>query len=427
MTGIIIGLALLMILAFKGWSVLWAAPVAALVVALSGGLDPLYTYTVAYMDGFVGFTASWFPVFMLGAIFGKLMEFTGMARAIALKLSEMIGTDRAILAVIISCAVLTYGGISLFVVVFAIYPLALNLFREAGISRRILPAAIGLGSFTFTMTALPGSPQIQNLIPMPFFGTTATAAPIMGVTAAVIIAVLGYSYLIWRQRQLKAMGEVFIEPEEVVMPEGGENLPNAFISVLPLFLVIFSFNVLSLHIVAALALSNILILVLNYDKVREFVKAINEGAQGSVTAIMNTSAAVGFGAVVRNVPAFDDLAGILFDIPGNPLVSLAVTSTLLAGATGSASGGLGIALEALGPAYYHLAIDTGISPAAFHRIASLASGGLDSLPHNGALLTLFAITGMTHKESYKDLAITVIGSPIVAIAVVIVLASYGIY
>ncbi|MCL2852481.1 MAG: GntP family permease [Defluviitaleaceae bacterium] len=427
MFGILLGLAILMFLAFKGWSILWAAPIAAIVVALSAGVDLLGAYTESYMNGFVGFTRNWFPVFMLGAIFGKLMEFTGMAKSIAIKLSSLIGKERAILAVIVSCAVLTYGGISLFVVVFAIYPLALNLFREANISRKIMPATIAVGAFTFTMTALPGTPQIQNLIPMDHFNTTAMAAPIMGIVAAIIIAVLAYQYLIYRQKQLTAAGEVFVEPAEKQDSGENENLPNPYLSLIPLITVIVTFNAFNFHIITALVLAILIILVMNTSKHKEFIKSINAGATGSLIAIMNTSAAVGFGAVVQSVPAFDDLAYMLFNIPGTPLISCAIAVTALAGATGSASGGMGIALAALGEQYYQMAIQTGISPEAFHRVSSLASGGLDTLPHNGAVLTVFAITGMTHKESYKDIFMAAVIVPVIAIAVVIALASFGIY
>jgi len=427
MLGIILGLLVLMILAFRGWSVLWAAPIAALIVALLNGIDLLGAYTVSYMHGLAGFLINWFPLFMLGAIFGRLMDYTGMARSIAVGLSNLIGKKRAILAIVVSCAVMTYGGISLFIVVFAIYPLALNMFREANISRRLMPAAIGLGAFCFTMTALPGSPQIQNLIPIPYFHTTALAGPVMGITAAVIMAVFGYLYLIYRQNKLTTNGELFTEPKEEQESDIDETLPNVWISLLPLALVLLSFNLLGFHIIAALLCGIALILVLSYKKFRGYIKAINEGAKDSLLAIMNTSAAVGFGAVVQSVPAFTDLANILTDIPGTPLISLAVTVNLLAGVTGSASGGLGIALTALGEQYYEMALQTGISPQAFHRVATLSSGVLDLLPHNGVVLTMFAVTGLTHKECYKDLALTAIAIPLIALIVAIALASLGIY
>lgn len=427
MIGIVLGLIVLMVLAFMGWSIIWVAPIAAGVVALTGGLDLLDAYTNTYMSGFVNFAKQWFPVFMLSAIFGKLMEDTGMAKSIAVVLSRLMGTKRAILGVVLSCAVLTYGGISLFVVVFAVYPLALSLFREANISRRIMPATIALGAFTFTMTALPGTPQIQNLIPMPYFQTNAMAAPIMGIVSALIMAIGGYFYLIWRQKQLTEKGEGFTEPKDTSMLKIEGDSPNVFLSLLPLLTVLLTLNLFEWHIVVALLSGIVLILLLNITKMKGFVKSINSGATGSIVAIINTSAAVGFGTVVQAVPGFKKLTEMLMNVPGNPLISEAIAVNLLAGATGSASGGMGIALEALGDQYYQIALSTGISPEAFHRIASLSSGGLDVLPHNGAVLTLLTITGLSHKESYKDIAVVAIVIPIIATAVAIVLAAMGIY
>lgn len=427
MLGIILGLIVLMVLAYLGWSIIWVAPVAAGVVALTGGLDLLEAYTDTYMSGFVNFAKQWFPVFMLSAVFGKLMEETGMAKSIAISLSRMMGKERAVLGVLLSCAVLTYGGISLFVVVFAVYPLALSMFREANISRKLIPGTVALGAFTFTMTALPGTPQIQNLIPMQYYETSPTSAPIMGIVAALIMGVGGYFYLKWRQKKLAEQGEVFDEPKDNnALKIEGDN-PHVLLSILPLITVLATLNLLDWHIIVALIAGILLILILNIHRIKGFVKAINTGAIGSVTAIINTSAAVGFGTVVQAVPGFNRLTEILLGIPGNPLISEALAVNLLAGATGSASGGMGIALEALGAKYYQVAMDTGVSLDAFHRIASLASGGLDTLPHNGAVLTLLTITGMSHKDSYKDIAVVSLGIPVIATIAAIILASFGIY
>lgn len=427
MIGIILGLAVLMGLAYIGWSILWVAPIAAGVVALTGGLDLLDAYKDTYMGGLVGFAKSWFPVFMLGAIFGKLMEDTGMARSVAVALTKLIGTERAILGVLASAAVLTYGGVSLFVVVFAVYPLALTMFKEADIPRRLIPATVALGAFTFTMTAVPGTPQIQNLIPMEHFATDAMAAPIMGIAATIVMAVGGYLYLRRRERKLKANGEAYTEPKDKNVLGSEADIPNFFLSLLPLLTVLITLNAFGWDIIVALISGILLIMLLNLSKFKGFVSAINSGASGSVLAILNTSAAVGFGTVVKAVPGFDRLTELLMGIRGNPLISEAVTVNILAGSTGSASGGLGIALEALGSRYYDIAMESGISPEAFHRVASLASGGLDALPHNGAVLTLFAITGMTHKDSYKDIFVVAVLIPIVAVAVSILIASIGIY
>ncbi|WP_100400977.1 GntP family permease [Bacillus sp. FJAT-44742] len=427
MLGIFIGLALLMFLAYRGWSIIWVAPICAGVVALTGGLDLLDAYRDTYMGGFVDFAKTWFPVFMLGAIFGKLMEDTGMARSVAVVITKAIGTKRAILGVLLSAAVLTYGGVSLFVVVFAVYPLALALFREANIPRRLIPGTVALGAFTFTMTAIPGTPQIQNLIPMDYYFTNAMAAPFMGISSALVMAGGGYAYLKWREGKLKAAGEIFTEPKEENSSKKEEKSPNVILSFIPLAAVVFTLNVLEWDIVAALITGILLIMIFNITKFKRFVKAINGGASGSVIAIINTSAAVGFGTVVRHVPGFERLTDVLLGIQGSPLISQAVAVNVLAGATGSASGGMGIALEALGARYYEIAQTTGISPEAFHRVASIASGGLDALPHNGAVLTLLAITGMTHKDSYKDIAVVAVLIPVLSVIPAIILASVGIY
>ncbi|GEK88529.1 H+/gluconate symporter [Alkalibacterium putridalgicola] len=427
--GIIIGLFILMGLAYMGYSIIWVAPLAAGFVAWTGGLNLLEAYTGVYMTGLVGFLQTWFPVFMLSSIFGKLMEDTGMARSVALTLSKVLGEKRAILGVFLSAAVLTYGGISLFVVVFAVYPLALSLFREANLPRRLIPATIALGAFTFTMTALPGTPQIQNLIPIPYFFTSPTAAPIMGIAAALVMAIGGYLYLVWRQNQLVNKGELFDEPKDNTVVEVTDGAPNVFLSLIPLLSVLITLNLLEWNIIVSLMAGIILILLLSLPRIRHIgvTSSINGGAKGSVTAILNTSAAVGFGTTVQAVPGFAVLTSALMSIPGNPLVSLSVAINLLAGATGSASGGMGIALAALGEQYYELSQTSGISPEAFHRVASISSGGLDVLPHNGAVLTLLTITGLTHKDSYMDIAVVAIIIPVASVIVAIILASLGLY
>lgn len=427
MLGIILGLIVLMLLAYLGWSIIWVAPIAAGIVALGGGLDLLDSYTNVYMNGFVSFAKSWFPVFMLGAIFGKLMQVTNMATSVSLMIGKLLGEKRAILGVILSCAVLTFGGVSLFVVVFAVYPLALGLFKAANISRRLIPATLALGSFTFTMAALPGSPQIQNLIPIKYFDTTAMAAPITGIVASLIMFFGGYFYLKYRENTLRTNGEDYDEPKETYKEQNKDKIPNFLLSLAPLFCVVILLNIFDFNIINALLCGIILILILNITHFKRFISAINEGASGSVVAIINTSAAVGFGSVVKNVPGFQSLIDLLLSIKGSPLISEAIAVNLLAGATGSASGGLGIALEALADKYKEIALNQSIPLELFHRIASISSGGLDALPHNGAVLTLLAITGLSHKQSYLDICVVAVIIPILALIVGIILATFGIY
>ncbi len=442
MWGIFLGLALLMFLAYKGMSIIWVAPIAALVVAFTGGLELIPAYTDAYMTGFVGFTKAWFPVFMLGAIFGKIMDETGAAKAVAHFIVSLIGKKLAITAVVLACAVLTYGGISLFVVVFAIYPIALALFRDANITRRLIPGAIALGSFTFTMTAVPGSPQTQNLIPIQYFNTTPAAAPIMGIAAALVMLLGGMAWLTYREKFYAKKGVFFVEPDKKGVENKDEKLPHWALSLLPLLVVVLTLNIANIigketftellgrapfSIIESLAFGIVLAILLFWKKMPNVVSTINAGAAGSVLAIINTSAAVGFGAVVRAVPGFATLKDFVLGIEGNPLIAESVAVNILAGATGSASGGMGIALEALGANFVALSESSGIPLEAFHRVASISSGGLDTLPHNGAVLTLLAVTAMTHKDSYIDIFMVATLIPIASVIVAIIMASFGIY
>ena len=427
MLSIVVGLILLMALAYLGWSIIWVAPIAAGVVALMSGLDVLDAYTGTYMGGLVGFVQSWFPIFLLGAIFGKLMEETGAAKAVAQKVTQLIGKKRAILGVLIASALLTYGGVSLFVVVFAVYPIALELFREANVTRKLLVPTFALGAFTFTMTSMPGTPQIQNLIPIDYFHTTPTAGPIIGIVTTLIMAVGGYLWLSFREKKLSAKGEGFTEPSVVASNEKQENekTPNWLVSLVPLFVVVILLNVVKLEPVYALILGVLSIMLINIKDYKKFVFSINEGAKGSVMAILNTSAAVGFGAVIAIVPAFDSITNWLLNVSDNPLIAQSLAVQIMSIITGSASGGMGIALSTMGDTFYNLSQTTGISPDVFHRMAAVASGA-SILPNNGALLTLVAVTGLSHKETYKDVFMVALLIPTIAVIIGIILGGMGI-
>lgn len=427
MLSIFVGLVLLMALAYLGWSIIWVAPIAAGVVAILSGLDVLDTYTGTYMQGLVNFVKSWFPIFLLGAIFGKLMEDTGSAKSVAQKVTQLIGKKRAILGVLIAAALLTYGGVSLFVVVFAIYPIALQLFQEANVSRKLLVPTFALGAFTFTMTAIPGTPQIQNLIPMEYFSTTPTSGSIIGIVATLIMAVGGYLWLAYRAKKLAEKGEGYTEPENSTpnATEGDEKVPNWLISLIPLAVVVILLNVVKLEAIVALLIGVISIMALNVKDYKKFIPSINNGGKGSVMAILNTSAAVGFGAVIAIVPAFDSITTWLLGISENPLIAEGLAVQIMAIITGSASGGMGIALSTLGDTFNSVAQTTGISPDALHRIAAVASGA-SIFPNNGALLTLLAVTGLSHKDTYKDVFVVAFLIPTVALIVGIILAGMGI-
>lgn len=428
--GIILGLVLLMFLAYKGCSIIWVAPVCAVVVAVLGGYSLLDAYIGDYMAGMANYVLQWFPAFFLGAVYGKLMDMTGSARSLADAIVRLIGPKFAVAAVVVPCLLMTYGGISLFVVVFVIYPMGYAIYRAADLPRTLLPGAIAFGAFGITMTAVPGTPQIQNLIPASYYGTDAMAAPLMSIVAILIVGIPGYVYLEWRVRQARKKGLHFTpDPKHVEVDHTSKNLPSWhwLAGIVPLIVVVLMLNLFpklllsaagielasNYAIVIALVCGILLCCLMNLNQVKTLIPAINEGANGSMGAIMNTACAVGFGSVVKVMSGFELLKNAMLNMPGSILFSEAVAVNVLAGATGSASGGMSIALEALAPRYLEIANSIGLNPEYLHRIASLSSGGLDTLPHNGAVLTLLAVSNCTHKESYLDICVTTCIIPVV--------------
>ena len=450
--GVVLSLGLLMYLAYRGITVLILAPVLALLaVLLSGDVPFLASYTEVFMKSFAGYVKVYFPLFLLGAIFGKIMDDSGAAKAISLYITGKLGKDRAIMAVVLSCAILTYGGVSLFVVAFAVYPIAAALFREANIPKRFVPGAIALGSFTFTMTALPGTPQIQNAIPMPFFGTTPLAAPFLGLAGAIVMFGGGMIWLTRRSNAAMAKGEGYGNHKETLEVVDTSSLPPFSLAIAPIAIVLLLNYALTTFyfpnmdasfladygtslskvkgiwsIIVSLAVAIVVSAVLYRKQLGSIMQTLNQGAVGSLLAIVNTASEVGYGNVIKVLGAFVLIKSAILAIPGTPLLSLAVSTSTLAGITGSASGGMSIALGALGDIYMQKAITLGISPEAFHRIATMACGGLDTLPHNGAVITLLSITGLTHKESYADIGMCTVVIPVFATGVAIVLATMGV-
>ncbi|TXJ12448.1 GntP family permease [Brachyspira aalborgi] len=431
MLGILLGLICLAFLTYKGMSILWVAPVSALVVAAFGGMNLLDAFTGDFMKAFGGYATSWFPMFMLGAIFGKVMEVTGAAESIAHFLAKKIGYKRAIIAVVVICGVLTYGGVSLFVVVFVMYPMGLALFREANLPRKMLPGSIALGAFAFTMTAFPGTPQLTNVIPATYFGTGPMSAPVIGIICGILMFILGILWLQYRTKKLQAAGEVFDEPEGETTAgvSNPEDLPKWYLAIIPPLLIIILFNAVKLNIVVALlvgVLAGIIIFIRRLKTFANVIKTLNDGASGSMLAILNTAAGVGFGGVIKAVPGFEQLKTLVTGIDASPLISEAIAINVLAGATGSSSGGVSIVLEALGPQFIELAKQSGISLEVFSRVASISAGGLDTLPQCGAVLTVLAVTKLTHKDSYIDIFMCCTVIPISATILAIILGTLGV-
>ena len=444
-----------MLVAYRGYSVILFAPVAALgavLLTMPGAVLP--AYSALFMESMAAFIRNYFPVFMLGALFGKVIEQSGFAKALAAGISRVAGPSRAMLGVVVVCALMVYGGVSVFVVGFAVYPFAAELFREASIPKRLIPATMALGAFTFAMDALPGSPQIQNIIPTTFFGTTTMAAPLLGPIGGVFIFAVGMAYLEWRRRSASVSGEGYgvghlNEPE----PIHAHALVSPFLAFLPLAVVAVANIVFTLLIPkwygatatlaltpaakplamdvsrlvgvwaveAALVLGILTTAIFAWRQIAvTFVKGTHAAISGCLLASVNTASEYGFGAVMAALPGFAAIQAALQAIP-NPLVNEAITVTTLAGVTGSASGGLSLALAAMAEQFKAAALVAHIPTEVLHRVAAMAAGGMDTLPHNGAIITLLAITGLTHRQSYADIfAITCIKTS----AVFVVIAVY---
>ncbi len=436
-------LCFLMFVAYKGFSVILFAPIAALLAVLC--THPhlvLPVYSNLFMENMVVFIKNYFPVFMLGAIFGKLIEISGFAKSIVHSVVKLLGPSRAMLSIVVVCALLTYGGVSLFVVVFAVYPFAVELFREVNIPKHLIPATIAMGAFTFTMDSLPGTPQIQNIIPTTFFKTNAYAAPWLGIIGSVFILAVGMTFLDWRRRSCAKAGEGYgtghlNEPEPIALTE----LTNPWIAILPL-VVVGVMNLVITRLIPrfygdtmyiqltdaakplavpvakmvgiwaveiALVLGILTVILFGWKKVHsKFADGTKVAIGGALLASLNTASEYGFGSVIAALPGFLVIRNALAHVP-NPLIKEAVSVNVLAGITGSASGGMSIALAAMSDQFIAAANAAHIPMEVLHRVAAMASGGMDTLPHNGAVITLLAVTGLTHKQSYKDIfAITCI-------------------
>lgn len=432
--GLIGGLALLVAFTMRGTNLLIAAPLCAVFVAILSGMSmvpqlagvaegaDLVSY---YMGGFAGFLKSYYLVFLMGAIFGKVMEDSGAAASVAKWAVDRFGVRAALLAVVLACAILTYGGVSVFVVAFSVHALAVDLFRAANLPRRFIPGALAFGSVTFTMTSA-GSPEIQNWIPIEFLGTSPYAGWRVSAIVAVVMAMLGY----WSLRRMiaaaTARGEVFV-------PRAGDpvvatrRLPGPVRALLPLITVLaVSFL---LHdalkqsaLLVALTAGVVVCSLLNRAYFANFTQAVAVGAVGALIAIGNTCAVVGFGSVAKATPAFQSAVHLMTSLPGSPLLGAALAVSVIAGLTGSASGGQIIALPLLAPLY----LARGVDPEALHRVVAIASGSLDSLPHNGYVVTTIrAICGETHAEAYGAVGVTTVIVPTVGVILAIALFSLG--
>ena len=449
--GLLFSLGLLIWLVLRGVNVILASLLAAIVVALSNGLPLAESLLQHYGTGRSGaftFAGQFFLIFFAGAIFGKVMAEGRATTSIAILFRDLLGRERVLWIVMLACALLTYGGVVVFVVIFAVYPLALDLARDANTPKRLLAGAAALGAGTFTMTALPGTPSIHNVIAARSLGTDLFAAPLLGLVAALIMIVLGMAYLERERRRALAAGEGFDPAPHEHVPDDTEieqGLPHWGVALLPLLVVLAIIIGPRLaavtvspgddgwlaHTVAfaagqpvfwpsfALGCGTLLALLLLPRLRGGRMASLGRGTNEAILPIMNTAAIIGFGGVVIQTVGFRQFSGLVVETGLPPLLSAFLSMSTVAGITGSASGGLQIFMASLAPRY----LEMGIEPETLHRIATLASGGFDSLPHCGAVVVMMTIMGLSYRTAYRDIAIVTIVVPVLATLAVMGLAA----
>lgn len=451
--GLMAGLVLLIIMALRGVNILVAALVASLVVAITNGMG----FSAALLEHFpfgplgaFSFAGKFFVLFLTGAIFGKMMASSGAAGAIASAITRGLGAKRTILITMLVCALLTYGGVVVFVVIFTMYPLGVALMREANLPKRLFCGATALGAGTFTMTALPGTPSIHNVIAATSLGTDLFAGALIGLTAAAVMFVLGMMYLEREWTKARANGEGYqVNDQDRAM----ENLAPALehgpawtLSILPLVVVLgtiilprlltelgladettagiggliaFAASEPILWPSFALILGAASCVALFASFRTKAMESLGAGANDAIMPLLNTAAVIGFGSVVTQTEGFSSFAQWVLGLPLPPLVSVFASVSVVSAIVGSGSGGLQIFMQTFAERY----LEMGVEPEVLHRIATLGSGGIDSLPHCGAVIAMLTIMGLKHKEAYKDIFVVTVAIPVIATLVSIGLVS----
>lgn len=438
--GLLAGLVLLIVFALRGVNIVLAAVLCSLVVIVTNDLPLADSLMQSFALGKLGaftFAGKFFLLFACGAIFGRVMGDSMAATSIAMAMVNAWGRDKVLWITTLACALLTYGGVVVFVVIFAIYPLGLRLLQEANIPKRLFTGAVALGAGTFTMTALPGTPSIHNVIGSVGFGTDLYAGSLLGLAGSAVMLGLGMFYLERERRLATARGEVF-EPsptDRIVDINADTNHPSWVASLVPLVVVLGTIVLPRLvsegggEIMAfarsqpilwpcfALIVGSLVALAM-FSQVRNRpFEVFSQGTQESIMPLISTAAVIGFGGVVTQTGGFQSFIGWMATLDLPPLIKLFTSVSLISGVTGSATGGLQIFMQTMAPAY----LDLGISKEVLHRIAVIASGGLDSLPHCGAVIAMLTITGMTHRQGYRDIAMVTVVFPIIATLVCIAL------
>jgi H+/gluconate symporter-like permease len=427
--GIILGIVILVYLAMKGVNIVIIAPLAALVIIFTNGMslqEAFFLGKTSYLFGLGGFIGAFLPIFMLGAILGKYLEDSKATITIANSIFKLTGRDNAytvLLAIALISAILTYGGVSLFIVIFTIVALARPIFKELNLPWHLVMVPMIFGGTTFTMTMVPGTPSIQNVIPTQL-GTTLTAAPLLSIAATIVSIMFGIVYMKWELNKAITSGKHYEEGGQIIETEvNPKQIPSLFLSILPMVVligIIFIGSAMKIsNIIVPALLTAVIVAAIGLNKwIPNQLKTLNTGAINSLLPIIFTAAAVGVGSVVASAPGFNTIQEILSTIPGGTLMQIPIITGFLAMVTASASGALGIVIPLFGQTW----VASGVDPEVVHRIAAMASSTFAAMPQSGFIFSCMAVFGLTHKEVYKQVFFLGLVGGILCMIVTMILA-----
>ncbi|HFI0122209.1 TPA: GntP family permease [Streptococcus suis] len=411
----------------KNLHVIVAAPLASLIIILTNQMNVLEVMLgqeKSYMTGLAGFLINNFAIFMLGSILARYMEVSGATQTIANSILKVMGKDspyKGLLAITLIASILTYGGVSIFVVIFTLLPLSRPLFKELNINWALFPLPVFLGAGTYTMTTLPGAPSIQNVIPTKVLGTSLTAAPVISLAASLTLLIFGLLYMAYCLKKSLANGETYTEEEDETAVVVADKTPNLFLSILPLFSLIGTIflmsktpNVLAIGLLVSILLSALIF----YPYLPNQKEILNTAATASIVPAFATSSTVAFGTVLTLSTGFAFIQDWIQQIPGSPLISLSVSTALVSGIIGSSSGAVGIASSNFLPAY----LEMGINPEILHRVVVVASAILTVVPQSGVMITFHNLSKLSMKRGLKYSFVLVTVGHLLALLVILLLA-----